>query len=154
MDAIWPDDDSQHHVASAPPPPPPVSTWAPGRFDVNGGEFRLEWGSFGRPSDPVNFTISAATSGWVSIGWGGRTHEGVDCVVGYVSGGHVSLVDGTLSFSRDPSHSAIVDQVQSISDIRGSESDGVTTISFHRAPRTGDSEDADLTGGPILFHWA
>lgn len=119
-----------------------------------GGLLTLEWGPFGAPSEPVNFTLDAVTSGWVSIGWGGSVHNGVDSLFGYVSGGVTVLVDGSLKYPSYPAHQTIPDEVANIHSFVGSEVDGRTRIAFSRSPRTNDPTDADLTSGPIVFHWA
>jgi hypothetical protein len=107
----------------------------------------LEWELAG---DEVEFSVSAPTTGWLAVGFGGESAMlEADIIIGYVESGEVFISDqwgdGYTSHSSDVTLGGTSDVVV----LGGSEEDGRTSISFSRPISTGDSLDHRLgTGGP------
>lgn len=92
--------------------------------------------------------MSAQKTGWVSVGFDpSRQMKDANIIIGYVSNGEVSLRDdyGTGAVR----HGADVDNdgTDDLSEVEGSEEDGVTTISFAIPLDSGDSMDKPLSVG-------
>ncbi|MBN2586320.1 MAG: hypothetical protein JXR55_03425 [Candidatus Fermentibacteraceae bacterium] len=107
----------------------------------------LEWELTG---DEVKFSVSAPTTGWLAVGFGGESAMlEADIVIGYVEHGEVFISDqwgdGYTSHSSDVTLGGTSDAVA----LGGSEEDGRTSISFIRPISTGDALDRQLdTGDP------
>ena len=104
--------------------------------------------TLGLESDSIHITLSAPTTGWVSVGFKPtRAMKDADIYIGYVMDGEVFLRDdfGTGNTSHAPDTS--LGGQSSFAGLSGTEVDGVTTISFVIARNSGDRYDAVLTGG-------
>ncbi len=96
----------------------------------------------------VEFTLTAPTTGWVSIGFNPSARMAdASYIIGYVEDGDVYLREdygtGRTSHASDVSLGG-TDDVQVIS---GTESDGITTLSFAVPRDSGDEYDTVLTPG-------
>lgn len=98
--------------------------------------------------DSIRITISAPTTGWVSVGFEpSQAMKDADIYIGYVRDGQVFLRDdfGTGFTTHAPDTS--LGGESSFADPAGSEEDGVTTLSFTIARDSGDPYDAVLSEG-------
>lgn len=98
--------------------------------------------------DVVSFTMSAPSSGWVAVGFDASSAmlDG-DIIIGFVLDGELFISDqwgdGYTSHSADTELGGSYD----ILSAEGSESDGVTSISFTRPISTSDDYDHVLEQG-------
>lgn len=96
-------------------------------------------------TDSLDITISAPTTGWVSVGFEpSRAMKDADIYIGYVQDGEVFLRDdfGTGNTSHAPDTS--LGGESSFTGLSGTEIDGVTSITFTIARNSGDSFDKVL----------
>ena len=99
-------------------------------------------------ADSIHISISAPTTGWVSVGFEpSRVMKDADIYIGYVQDGVVHLRDdfGTGNTSHAPDTS--LGGESSFTNLHGTESDGVTSISFTIPRNSGDGYDKVLTAG-------
>jgi hypothetical protein len=112
---------------------------------VTAENFRLSWET---EEEQIIFTFSAATTGWISVGFNpSRVMKDAQYVIGYVSGGTASVRDdfGTGTFSHGPDTDlGGTDDVQLVS---AREADGWTEIVFALPIDSGDAYDTVLTPG-------
>ena len=115
----------------------------PGSYSLEGVE--LSWDF---QENEVVFTLSAPTTGWISIGFEPSSAMlDADIIIGFVEDGSLELSDqwgdGYTSHSPD----TLLDGSYDITAISGTESDGITTIVFSRPLSSGDERDHDLEPG-------
>lgn len=99
-------------------------------------------------TDSIEISISAPTTGWVSVGFEpSRVMKDADIYIGYIQDGEVFLRDdfGTGNTSHAPDTS--LGGESSFTSLTGTEANGVTGISFTIARNSGDSFDKVLTAG-------
>lgn len=99
-------------------------------------------------TDSLEISISAPTTGWVAVAFEpSRAMKDADICIGYVQGGEVSLRDdfGTGNTSHAPDTS--LGGESSFAGLSGTETDGVTSITFTIPRNSGDSFDKVLTAG-------
>jgi hypothetical protein len=116
-----------------------------GNSSLEKGPFSLSWEL---TDDRVFFTLSAETTGWVALGIDPeRSMLGADFIIGYVSGGEVSVADhyGNSRYSHQDDSAG--GGSTNIADISGSESGGTTTISFSIPLAPDDPRDKQLEPG-------
>ncbi len=105
----------------------------------------LQWKADG---DEISVQVSAPTTGWVAVGFDpSKQKADASIIIGYVAEGEVFLRDDFgISNTR---HGADVDNggVDNLSNVAGSEIDGVTTISFTMPLDSGDALDKPLVPG-------
>jgi len=92
--------------------------------------------------------LSASTTGWVSVGFDPTSRmRDANIIIGYVSGSTVSVRDdygsGPTAHQADTSGGGTDD----VSDAGGSESGGVTEVTFSIPLDSGDQRDRPLTEG-------
>ncbi len=98
--------------------------------------------------DEVEFTMSAPTTGWVSIGFNpSRAMRDASYVIGYVSDGEVFIREdyGTGNTSHQPDDA--VGGEQNARAISGTIENGITTIVFAVPRDSGDEFDTVLNPG-------
>ncbi len=94
--------------------------------------------------------LSAATTGWIGIGFGpdGTMANAQNFIMGYVTSGNIA----TISDMHTSGHAApSPDAMQNIINPAGTESAGVTELTFTIPLDSGDSEDMVLT--PNMSVW-
>ncbi len=99
-------------------------------------------------TDSIHVILSAPTTGWVSVGFEpSQVMKDADIYIGYVENGTVLLRDdfGTGNTSHAPDTS--LGGASSYTGLSGTESGGVTEISFMIARNPGDPYDKVLTAG-------
>lgn len=97
-------------------------------------------------NDSLEISISAPTTGWVSVGFEpSRVMKDADIYIGYVQDGEVLLRDdfGTGNTSHAPDTS--LGGESSFTGLSGTETGGVTSITFTIPRNSGDSFDKVLT---------
>jgi hypothetical protein len=127
-----------------------------GSFKSGAGDFELKYGPLPTDSSTFEFTMSAATTGWISFGWTagtGRAHVDTDMYMGVFTGGTCAVTDLWSTTKSSPA----LDGAQSI--VAGSQScsivNGRLTVTFRRQLNTGDRlTDSVLYNAPVLFQWA
>jgi len=105
------------------------------RWKISGGNIQIE--------------LTAPTTGWVMIGFKGeyQMHD-ANIIVGYVSGGSVSVRDDFgIDSDTHISDSDLHGGVQNASDASGEESSGSTSIGFTIPLDSGDTWDNFLADG-------
>lgn len=116
--------------------------------------FELSWSALGL----VEMTMSAPTTGWLAVGFGGGpAMDGSDLVIAYVDDdGEVHVRDdwgtGPVSHAPDTELGGAMD----VSPEGGSESDGRTIVSFTRPQDTGGEHDFVIVPGStvrLLVAW-
>lgn len=98
--------------------------------------------------DSIHISLSAPTTGWVSVGFEpSRVMKDADIYIGYVADGVPRLRDdfGTGNTSHAPD--TTLGGESSFSNLHGTESEGVTSISFTIARDSGDRFDKVLAAG-------
>jgi hypothetical protein len=141
---------------------PPVSTTTIGTMDFPSGkyttsqiysdQFRLAYTV--NDDGTILVGIKAKTPGWVAVSIG-SPHGKSDIWIGYVSGGQATLLD-THDATYSGSHPLDVSSggTNDLTNITGSEANGVTTIEFKRKLDTGDKYDVPLVTGSNTIVWA
>ncbi|APV44929.1 hypothetical protein Dform_01608 [Dehalogenimonas formicexedens] len=103
----------------------------------------------------ISIGIKARTTGWVAIAIG-NPHGQSDVWIGYVSSGQVTLLD-TYNASYSGSHPLDTGSsggTNDLTNVTGSEANGITTIEFKRKLDTGDKNDLPLVAGSNIVMWA
>lgn len=121
-------------------------------FATASGDFRLEW--VPAPGDPTvfDFTMTAQTTGWLSVGFSTSNvaHFNVDTIFANVDAAGTAMVqDGWLNSYGAPT----ADASQDVTLRAASQSATTTTIAFSRKIGTGDQSDVDLEG-ELTLHYA
>ena len=102
--------------------------------------------------DAYRFTVSAPTTGWVAVGFGGGpAMDDVAIVIGYEGDdGEVSIRDdhGTSPVTHAPDTD--LGGTDDLSEVRGEEKDGRTEISFAIPREPADDLDPELSPGMTL----
>ncbi|PPD58333.1 DOMON domain-containing protein [Dehalogenimonas etheniformans] len=102
----------------------------------------------------ISIGIKAKTGGWFAIAVG-SPHGQSDIWIGYVTGGQVTLLD-THNASYSGAHPLDTGSggTDDLTNITGSEGNGVTTIEFKRKLDTADKYDLPLVAGSNIVTWA
>jgi hypothetical protein len=152
-------------TATAPPPTTtPGAEWnadgviSAGEYDrqatMSDGRMVVYWKTDG---DTLYMGLWGQATGWVAIGLEPTTAmKDADMILGYVSGGKVTILDqyATGTFGPHPSDTEL-GGTYDIIGAGGSESGGVTVIEFSRKLTTGDRFDKALTPGTtVRFIWS
>ncbi|GAB6027743.1 hypothetical protein CHUAL_001980 [Chamberlinius hualienensis] len=99
----------------------------------------------------ITFEIQAPTKGYVGLGISpSGTMIDADIVTGYVANNNPQIKDRYSTKNELP----VIDKVQNYELISGSENSTHTTLRFKRKLNTGDTEDKEITAGPITLIWA
>jgi len=120
------------------------------------GDITLWWQVDGKM---LHVKVSAPTTGWVAVGFDPKSHmEGANLILGYVKDGQVHIEDdyGVAQYAHASDVS--LGGRDNVTDAAGTESGGVTQISFTVPLDSGDSKDRPLVPGQtckiILAHGA
>jgi hypothetical protein len=101
-------------------------------------------------NDTIDFSVSYRTTGWVGVGFSPSTKmKDANIIIGFVKDGHATITDqfGTnVNFHRKD---AELGGKNNLSDTSGTETDGVTTLSFRMPMVSGDDNDRSLTEGAL-----
>lgn len=116
-----------------------------GFYSASAGGVTFKWKYDGAD---IDCKVSAPTLGWVAVGFEPSSMMlGADIMLGYYSAGAVTMRDdygsALTSHTPDTSNGGTND----ILNASGTESAGVTEITFRRAVNTGDPNDKVLTQG-------
>jgi hypothetical protein len=142
-------------AATAPPAPSSATATGSGAVTFLQGRLTLAW-QIGAPTpDRATFELSAATSGWVAIGFGAESMAHADVVIGWVEDATGRTVVGDF-VSRSAQVVPVRDEEalegasgREIDVISGKQTDGVTTLRFSRPLAATDVEgggaDAPIT---------
>ncbi len=127
-----------------------------GSFKSGAGDFELKFAPVAGAAAPtMEFTMTAATTGWISFGWTsatGRPHVASDMYVGYFTGG-VCAVDDVWSTGKsyppkDGARSIVGTPTCAVTG-------GRLSVTFRRLLDTGDAlTDLVIGNGAVLFQWA
>ncbi len=93
----------------------------------------------------IHIQLSAPTTGWVGIGF--NPSDGMkdaNIVLGYVKNGKVKVSDEFGTEVKQHKKDTRLGGTQNVTNIKGSEKDGVTTISFTMPLDSGDAKDQIL----------
>ena len=109
------------------------------------GGFHLEWMVDG---SNLNIKVSTATEGWIAVGFNPTNKmKDANIIIGYIEDGMVTIEDhfgnGKFSHRSDVSLGGNDD----VSNIGGSEENGVTELIFTIPMDSGDQDDRALTEG-------
>ena len=113
--------------------------------DVEEAGVNVQWMIDG---DHLHIQMTAMTTGWIAIGFEpSRQMKDANIIIGYVEDGKVFLRDD--SGTANTRHGADTENggTDDLSDVEGSESDGVTTLSFAIPLDSGDALDKALSAG-------
>ena len=109
-------------------------------------DWELEWRVQG---ENLAVSISYPSTGWLAVGFDpSRMMQDANIMIGYVSAdGEVVLTDqyGTATTAHQPDEE--LGGSNDLSEVEGSEEDGVTTLSFVMPLDSGDEYDKPLTPG-------
>ncbi len=110
------------------------------------GSFLMFWDS---EQDRIRIGIEARTTGWVAVGiQPGQRMKDADIVLGYVSGGEVTVLDEYSTGDYGPHKPDLeLGGTDDIIAFAGSESGDTTVIEFERLMDTGDTYDIALEAG-------
>ena len=110
------------------------------------GSYLLFWDS---EQDRIRIGIEARTTGWVAVGiQPGQRMKDADIVLGYVSGGEVTVLDEYSTGDYGPHKPDLeLGGTDDIIAFAGSESGDTTVIEFERLMDTGDAYDIALEAG-------
>lgn len=117
----------------------------PGYTSVDIAGVNVQWKIDG---DMISLQISAATTGWIAVGFDpSKQMADANIVIGYVADGQVFLRDdygvGNVKHGADVDNGG----TDNLSDVTGSEENGVTTIRFSMPLDSGDPLDRALSAG-------
>jgi hypothetical protein len=117
------------------------------------GDYEIHWNSDG---SYVYIGMKAKAAGWVAVGFQpGPLHRETDMVLGFVTGGEVSLLDMFSTADLGPCRAdSELGGSSDIVEFGGREEDGETTIEFKRLLVTGDEYDGELSSGVNEIIWA
>lgn len=98
--------------------------------------------------DTLHIQVTAKTTGWVAVGFDpSNMMQDANILIGYVADGKAFVRDdygvGKVKHGPDTENGGTED----VSDISGSEEDGVTTLSYTIPLNSGDSKDKPLEAG-------
>jgi uncharacterized membrane protein len=105
----------------------------------------------------LDVKLSYATTGWIGVGFSqDGTMQGSDIKIGYVKDGKAVILDSFGNGQYNHQAKEKLGGRSTVSNVSGSETDGVTTISFTRPLNSGDKNDVVLIPGEtymiILAH--
>ena len=113
--------------------------------DVDEAGVNVQWMIEG---DQLHIQMSAMTTGWIAVGFEpSRQMKDANIIIGYVEDGEVFLRDDWGVANTRHGADAENGGTDDLSDIAGSEADGVTTISFVIPLDSGDATDKALAAG-------
>ncbi|MFH1155112.1 MAG: DOMON domain-containing protein [Pseudomonadota bacterium] len=94
----------------------------------------------------LNVQISAKTDAWVGIGFNpSEEMKGADFILGYVKGTEVTVSDQFGTSNYQHMEDKKLGGAENVTDISGSEADGVTTIGFTIPLKSGDDKDQAIS---------
>ncbi len=119
------------------------------RLKVEG--FELEWS---HTDDQIAFSLKAPTEGWVAIGFTeGSNIVDTNLIQGRVKNGSIVIEDQFVTgFGKHPTVESL-GVPSRISNLRGEEYNGVTTISFSIKQKKLDELHYDLSEGKEINVW-
>ena len=95
--------------------------------------------------DKIHFQLSAETTGWVAIGFDPeKAMQGANIIIGAVKNGKVRIEDHYGDRKRNHKSDKKLGGENHVLDPKGSETDGVTTISFTLPLDSGDKWDKPI----------
>lgn len=101
--------------------------------------------------DSATFTIEAPTTGWVAVGFNPtRMMQDANLIIGYVENGEAAIRDDFGNYFTSHSSDLKMGGSEDISDFRGTESEGRTSLTFTIPLDSGDEFDQPLTPGQKL----
>jgi hypothetical protein len=101
--------------------------------------------------DSYRFTVTAPTTGWVAVGFGGGpAMKDVDMVIGYFSDGEGHIRDDHGTSPVTHVADTDLDGSDDIIEYRISEADGSTEMTFVVPRSPGDDLDAELSPGAAV----
>jgi len=130
---------------------------APAAYSVHkAGDITLSWMVDGKM---LHVKVSAPTTGWVAVGFDPKSHmEGANLILGYVKDGQVHIEDDYATQPYGHASDVSLGGTDNVTDAAGTESGGVTEISFTIPLDSGDQYDRVLVPGQtykiILAHGA
>ncbi len=112
---------------------------------VSVSDFNLEWQVDG---DMLNLKLSAPTEGWIAVGFDpSKAMKDANILIGYFENGSATVSDqfGNSVFSHKEDEQ--LGGRSDVTNVSGSESDGVTRLAFTIPLDSGDSADKPLREG-------
>jgi cytochrome b involved in lipid metabolism len=110
----------------------------------------IEWTPPSAGDTDITITATLRGTGWMAIGFGTGMRD-ADVIMMAVKNGAPEALDAKSSGYMLP----VLDSQQDVTVVSGSESGGVTTISFKRALNTGDANDKAIVpgGNDVIVAW-
>jgi uncharacterized membrane protein len=126
-------------------PAPPQSISQEGFNRVENRGFTLMWKVNGSNLD---VRVRCATTGWIGVGFGTTgTMMGSDIKIGFIRNGKPVILDSWGNAPDSHESKVTLGGKSTITDITGSESNGVTTLGFTRPLNPGSRNDVVLVPG-------
>lgn len=133
------------------PPIVPQGTPTPdgqGYYTVSGAGVTFKWKTNGSNPAFLDCKVSAASSGWVAVGFNNASSmDGANFIIGYVTGGTTAVISDEYGMG----HSHFTDTGNSgtndITSPAGTESGGTTELVFTIPYNSGDAHDKVLSKG-------
>jgi hypothetical protein len=96
----------------------------------------------------IHIQLSAPTTGWVGIGFNpSKDMKDANFILGYVKNDKVRVSDEFGTHTRQHEEDIRLDGKENVTNAKGHEKDGMTTISFTIPLNSGDAKDRALTVG-------
>ncbi|CEO94382.1 FAD-binding FR-type domain-containing protein [Plasmodiophora brassicae] len=122
-----------------------------GSFSSTDGNYQASWMVDG---SNVIFTMSAATTGWVGIGWSPnpRGHLNTNSIIAWFNNdGTITMIDSySLNMRETPTPNNFIDSV----GISGKQVGGTTSITFQRPLASADTQHVPIIDGNMFLVWA
>ena len=108
-------------------------------------EFSLKWRINGQNLD---LAVSAKTTGWIAVGFEPtRIMKDADIIIGYVDNKNIVIEDHFADKFTSHKNDTTFGGVDNITNVTGSEKNGITTIEFTIPLNSGDKYDKVLIPG-------
>ncbi len=105
--------------------------------------------------DYIDFDMSAATTGYLSLGISaGPRMSNADCYTGWVVGGTTTLLDTWSPDYNQPQEDTARGGKSDVTNVVGTESGGQTRIQFRRLLNTGDPNDVVISNTNLFLLYA
>lgn len=102
--------------------------------------------SWSLDGDNIHIELSAKTTGWVGIGFSPeKAMQGANIIIGAVKGERFKVEDHYGDRKRNHNSDKKLGGTDNVSNAKGSEKDGFTTISFTYPLKTDDKWDKPIT---------
>jgi len=117
------------------------------------GTYTAEW-IISQEDQTIQFTLTAATTGWVGIGFGADMTK-ADIYVGWIyPNGSVTMTDRNSKAFAMPLPDTAQGGEDNVLNVKVNKNNGLTSITFTRLLDTGDSLDTVILPGTISVLWA